>query len=403
MFRKSLSLLFTLLLITALLPFAALAEDGGTEANGTEGAEFQFDKEQLAEILAPDSPCYIVKRQVEQIRNAFTFRGSSRDKLLDELAMERAMEMEALLCKIADGQWSEPDMELLDKAMDDLADYIEALIDHRMSTYGITEEGSGQNEPGNSGEDKYEARIQHLREKMERLPQSAQKGLERAIANAERQRERQREQKQAMEEWTPGDGKPPWAGGPGGRPDEEEDEEEEVVYDPTVHWPQDKGHVDPRQIINNLLDQGNPVGWEWFEAVFVDGIYMTEAQFQDFQERYESYFNPSETTYLIVMAGEWLEDSQWMRSLDLYVINDSSQSLVFFQFFHQEQGENLVLSSASYCRLVSFRRGSVGNASTSANHNFMHSVDQYKELRLAAVLPFSGDADPKTEAVPYQE
>ncbi len=55
-------------------------------------------------------------------------------------------------------------------------------------------------------------RIQRFGDKLETLPEQSHFGIERAMSNFQRQMERFQERQIMREDWTPGEGKPPWAG-----------------------------------------------------------------------------------------------------------------------------------------------------------------------------------------------
>lgn len=420
MLRRSISVLVALVLVCVLLPAPVAAEEGsagnegqaeasGEEADGETGTEFEhgFELAELESVLTPDSPLYVVKQQNEKIRIMFTFRGQSKGELLLDLTLERALELEALEHKFAALELTEKELELLENALEELVGQAEQLVDFQLKQHGITYQPE-QAEDGDEV-DKYEVRIQHLREKLELLPESASQGIERAIANAERQQARKRareegEQRSAQgeEEWEPGEGKPPWAGAPGGRPKEEDED----VYDPTWHWPEEKAYITPRQNVIGFLDQSEPVGWAWFERTFVDGIYMTQQQFDEFYAKYYEFFTDTDITYLAVAAGEWQHEGQWVRSIDLYVFRNSARiGITYIQYFYHEQdrSHNLNFSASNHCRLVRFRRGVVTSTSTSSTHVFTHYDSDHNQFWLAALLPFAGNADPETIAVPYRE
>lgn len=188
-------------------------------------------------ILTPESPFYFLKRFVESIRLFLTLDGEKKAQLLSDLAEERAKELEALQEKFADGQLTEKQFKLLEKALEDLILFTEKLADalaDEDSAPSDQEQGEEAQDPaaGDQDEasteedeavtdpeenpnddhedeesdldpdketdadkdgkcpDKYLKRVAHLQAIAERAPEAAQKGLARAIANALRQRER---------------------------------------------------------------------------------------------------------------------------------------------------------------------------------------------------------------------
>ena len=205
--RKITIFFVTLGLISMLFisPAAAIefGEEGETEDNGvTIEISEEEEEEEEDSVLTPDSPFYFIKRFIEEIRLLLTFDQEKKAALLDELAEERAKELEALEKMYAEGELSEEQLAMLEKALDDLLLYTERLVEKLAQLQNPEgepgEEGNDEviealEEEGNEEEkdlDKYQWRIAHLQSIADRAPEAAQKGLSRAISNAERQRER---------------------------------------------------------------------------------------------------------------------------------------------------------------------------------------------------------------------
>jgi len=214
------------------------------EANDTEDAEDEEagaeESEDPDKLLTPDSPFYFLKRFVESVKLFLTFDQEKKVNLLAELAEERAKELEALQQKFADGELTEAQFKLLEKALEDLVLSTERLVDALVPEEAAdedetesnnddvedeeTDEADDTDEPEETDEadesnpndedaqdedeldetdeedddekdtdtcgDKYLRRIAHLQSIADKAPQAAQKGLARAIDNAWRQRER---------------------------------------------------------------------------------------------------------------------------------------------------------------------------------------------------------------------
>lgn len=165
-----------------------LVPDDGNEAETTDETEV------LESILTPDSPFYFIKRFIENIRLILTFDQEKKVSLLEELTAERTKELEALQQQYTEGEISEAQLATLEQALDDLVAYTERLVDElaKVDDEAGQSEDDADEETEELGQqlDKYERRIIHLQSIANRTPESAQKGLARAIENAERQRER---------------------------------------------------------------------------------------------------------------------------------------------------------------------------------------------------------------------
>jgi len=187
-------------------------DDSEEDASDVE-TDLEEDEEK---ILTPESPFYFLKRFVESVKLFLTFDEDKKVQLLSELAEERAKELEALQQQFADGELTEKQFNLLEKALDALLLSTEKLID---TLIPLDEDSNGNpdqddlEEPDEDNDDeqdtidpidieddeddkdtvsgdKYLDRVAHLQSIADRAPESAQKGLARAIANALRQRER---------------------------------------------------------------------------------------------------------------------------------------------------------------------------------------------------------------------
>lgn len=201
--KRFMVVFISLALILALTAAPALAEaetneginveitDGRDpeDTNGETTYESDFSEEELEKILAQDSPWYFLKRFIEKVRLTFTFNSEKKAEYLAELAEERAKEYEALELKFAEGDISEEELELLEEALEDFLNFIERYLDY-IQEDDEEDEDEDEDEDLPNEEDKYLRRIAHLERIAEKAPESAQKGLARAIANAHRQRER---------------------------------------------------------------------------------------------------------------------------------------------------------------------------------------------------------------------
>lgn len=174
------------LILSLGMPQALATQDEVTEA-GTEIISSDFPEEELDKVLTQDSPWYFLKRFFERVRIIFTFRQDAKAKVWADLAEERAREYAALEKKYAGEDIDEEQLKLLDKALQEVLKFTEEYMEH------ILEDEEGEEVPeegeGEAG-DKYLRRIAHLQRIAERAPESAQRGLSRAIANARRQRAR---------------------------------------------------------------------------------------------------------------------------------------------------------------------------------------------------------------------
>lgn len=213
-----------------------------TEAETEDPEQAEPNDAKPEKILTPESPFYFLKRFVESVKLFLTFDGEKKAQLLSELAEERARELEALQEKFADGQLSEKQFKLLEKALEDLILFTEKLANTLAENEedpapsdqeqgdtapeeaqepdaedeeADTEEDEEATDPEENEDvepqeevedeevkendktdnekvypDKYLKRVAHLQAIAKKAPESAQKGLARAIANALRQRER---------------------------------------------------------------------------------------------------------------------------------------------------------------------------------------------------------------------
>jgi hypothetical protein len=172
-----------------------------------QGAEDGDPDPHVENVLTPDSPFYFLKRFIENVRLLLTFNREKKVELLTALVEERAKELETLNNKYAEGEITEAQLTVLEKALDALILFTAKLIvemelpeepeqpaepgDEPGKEPGDAASEEGEDEEEENGEpDKYEWRISHLQSIAERAPGAAQKGLNTAIANAERQRER---------------------------------------------------------------------------------------------------------------------------------------------------------------------------------------------------------------------
>jgi hypothetical protein len=165
------------------------------DAGDIEALEEEEEGGELEIILTPESPFYFLKRFIESVRLLLTFDQEKKLSLLEELAEERAKELEMLESLYAEGELSEAQLSTLEKALDDLILYTERLIGELIKLEGLEEPDFEEelDEEGLTEEqkpDKYQWRIEHLQTIADRAPAAAQNGLARAMANAERQRER---------------------------------------------------------------------------------------------------------------------------------------------------------------------------------------------------------------------
>lgn len=208
------------------------------ETDGEDGQaqdEVDQDEEDTEPVLTPDSPFYFLKRFVESVQLFLTVDEEKKVQLLGELAEERARELESLQQKYADGELTEKQFRILEKALEDLITYTDRFIDALISGADDTnpptdtdedeaddkadeakdekddqdveepkEDEEFEDEDAQEDEtdveedeidqegyaDKYLARVAHLQSIADRAPEAAQKGLARAMANALRQRER---------------------------------------------------------------------------------------------------------------------------------------------------------------------------------------------------------------------
>lgn len=227
--KKLLALLVAGFMILSIFPAAALAVTEPVDDDQ------EVIEEVIEDVLTPDSPFYFLKRFKESIQTLLTFRTESKLALSERLAEERVKEYLALQAKYADGEISEQDFALLEKALDDIVVYYQRLIDlvEDQNDPGDEpiydddddedadddedgddadddqDEDADEDEDGedadadDDGEDaddeeegkeetgcKYEARIAHLEQIMAKVPETAHKGLSRAIDNARRQQAR---------------------------------------------------------------------------------------------------------------------------------------------------------------------------------------------------------------------
>ncbi len=194
-----------------LTPEESEAESQDPEEDlGNEEEDEDEQSDSGEKVLTPDSPFYFIKRFIENIRVVLTFDEENKEALLAEMAEERAKELEALNQKFSEGELSEKEFNLLEKALDDLIDYTEKLVDAVAALEPATEDDEDEDGLDDEGteegdeealedddkvnkedfNDKYEWRIAHLQAIADRAPASAQKGLNRAMENAARQRER---------------------------------------------------------------------------------------------------------------------------------------------------------------------------------------------------------------------
>ncbi len=207
--KKYIAVFISLLLITSLFRTPALAstpEEVEPPEVQEEIADDEFTDEDLEGVLTPDSPWYF-KSFIESIKMTFTFNADKKTELMGELAEERAKELLALELKFADGEISEKQLVILERALDALIDlterYVQRLEEEIPGEGEGTEPPEDENVNPNEGEgteppeeddkeyaDKYLRRIAHLQRVAKKAPKSAQKGLARAIANAHRQRAR---------------------------------------------------------------------------------------------------------------------------------------------------------------------------------------------------------------------
>jgi hypothetical protein len=202
--RKVTTILLVLGLVFSLLAGSAWAnepEDDGIQIEITEVPE---EEEQVADpeevtVVTPESPFYFLKRFMEAVRLVLTFDQEKRVAYLEELVEERQKELDALERLYNDGELSEDRRAMLENALDEVLLFAERLVEAVNRLEGsepeepevVEEDGeTGEEEPAQPETDKYLWRIAHLQSIAERAPEGAQKGLARAIANAERQRER---------------------------------------------------------------------------------------------------------------------------------------------------------------------------------------------------------------------
>lgn len=200
--KKTMVVLLAFLLVFSLAIPQALSvveeEEEIIQGDGEEGGDFEW-------VITPDSPFYYVKKFLESVKLLLTFDPEQKVALLEELAEERAKELEALNEKYADGELTEVELEFLTKALDDLIEYVEKFM-NGLAELNETDEEINEDEEGEEDEgkdayaDKYLWRIAHLQSIAERAPEAAQKGLAVAIANAERQRARAIAQGKIVEE-----------------------------------------------------------------------------------------------------------------------------------------------------------------------------------------------------------
>ncbi|MCR3922358.1 MAG: DUF5667 domain-containing protein [Firmicutes bacterium] len=188
------SFIFFLAIAPVAANTAEIVEEDGSSIIAIETLEVE------EEVLTPDSPFYFLKRFMEQIRVLLTFDQETKVTLLDELAAERAKELDALEYMYEEGELNEEEVAMLEKALDDLILYTERLVGQLAELDGESDEGVPEDHQELEFEeevegieeepelDKYQLRIAHLQAIADRAPEAAQNGLARAMANAERER-----------------------------------------------------------------------------------------------------------------------------------------------------------------------------------------------------------------------
>jgi hypothetical protein len=175
-------------------------EEGGLVIEITETMEEEDNQES---VMTPESPFYALKRLFESFRLMLTFDQEKKVAYLEDLLEERQKELDALERLYNAGEISDEQLTILEKALDDLISFAERLMEEVAK---LDENGSEEDLPeGQEGEevdgdeehyseemqmDKYQWRVAHLQAIADQAPESAQKGLARAMDNAWRQRER---------------------------------------------------------------------------------------------------------------------------------------------------------------------------------------------------------------------
>ena len=222
--KKLLALLVAGFMILSIFPGAALAV---TETEPMVGDDQEVIEEVIDDVLTPDSPFYFLKRFRESIQILLTFRTESKLALRERLAQERVKEYLALQARFAQGEISEKEYALLERALDDIVIYYQRLIDllevqndpgdEPVYDQDDDDQVDADNEEGEESDDedgenadhdqegevpgdKYDARIAHLQQIMTRVPESAHKGLNRAMENARRQQARKAERAKDLSE-----------------------------------------------------------------------------------------------------------------------------------------------------------------------------------------------------------
>lgn len=192
-------------LLVFLLVFSLAASQVYAVENETEEVE---EDESINFIITPDSPFYYLKLFLEDVNLLLTFDPEKKAAYLAELVEERDKELAALYAQYENEDLTEEQLEILEKALDNLISYVERLIES-LAALDDPDEGEDMDEgieeehekvDKDAYADKYLWRIAHLEAIAEQAPEAAQMGLARAMANAERQRARAIEQGKIVED-----------------------------------------------------------------------------------------------------------------------------------------------------------------------------------------------------------
>ncbi|HBI56562.1 MAG TPA: hypothetical protein DDY38_07035 [Firmicutes bacterium] len=222
--KQYLAVFFALVLVIGALPGGVFAQGDNLDQSSVEVGEDDLgdNVEEPGDDsgLLPDSPFYFLKQIIENVKVMFTFNEERKTDVLTDLVQLRANELEALELKYDGEELSKKQQSVLDKATKRLEKCAEGLIDRLIGDGEDVEEleltekeisklesafvnlGKAMQRITNTEDDdqddnkmqmkmeKFQQRIGHLEQVRAKAPESAQKGLNRAIENAQKQQER---------------------------------------------------------------------------------------------------------------------------------------------------------------------------------------------------------------------
>lgn len=174
MLKTAFVLVMSLMLVFAVLQVPVLADNQG-------------DGELDVEIgISPESHFYFLQNLWESLQLRFTFNAEKRAQLHQEQVMRRAVEMEMVQQRIADGEGSERVYRAMERVAAGYAKRMEAA---QKFSEGL-EDGSQAAEKLMQGLEQAAThmgrQMEALEDALEQAPEEARQGLENAMENARR-------------------------------------------------------------------------------------------------------------------------------------------------------------------------------------------------------------------------